>query len=31
VNVPLIDVESGIYILQVDSKTINKSIKVIKE
>ena len=31
VNVPLIDVESGIYILQVDSKTVNKSIKVIKE
>ena len=31
VNVPLSNVRSGLYILKVDSKTIKKSIKVIKE
>ena len=31
VNVPFNNIKSGIYILQVDSETVNKSIKVIKE
>jgi hypothetical protein len=30
-NVPFSDIKSGIYILQVESETVNKSIKVIKE
>ena len=30
-NLPFNDLSSGIYILQVDSETVNKSIKVIKE
>ena len=30
-NVPFTDIKSGIYILQVESETVNKSIKVIKE
>ena len=30
-NVPFNNVRSGLYILKVDSKTIKKSIKVIKE
>ena len=31
VSVPFNNIKSGIYILQVDSETVNKSIKVIKE
>ncbi|MBT3561497.1 MAG: T9SS type A sorting domain-containing protein, partial [Flavobacteriaceae bacterium] len=31
VSVPFSNIKSGVYILQVDSKTVNKSIKVIRE
>ena len=31
ISVPLSNIKSGVYILQVDSKTVNKSIKVIRE
>jgi hypothetical protein len=31
VSVPFSNMKSGVYILQVDSKTVNKSIKVIRE
>jgi carbohydrate-binding DOMON domain-containing protein len=31
VNVPFSNMKSGVYILQVDSKTINKSIKIIRK
>jgi hypothetical protein len=31
ISVPFSNIKSGVYILQVDSKTVNKSIKVIRE